>query len=182
MFAAFKERRPWAAALISFVFTPFIGMLYLNRWRFAVAYLIANVRDFGDQSPFFMALTRAQSSNFHYWFAMLAIRIVGTMHGYYIARNRAPAEAMRWYSRWYVAVLLFLILSGFAVVERAFLYRPFHIASGSMEPTLSIGDAVLASKSQYKNSTPRRRGDLVVFLCAPSATRKLRKARHRHPR
>jgi len=67
-----------------------------------------------------------------------------------------------------------------AVVVRTFAYEPFHIPSGSMIPTLLIGDYLFVSKFSYGyskysfpffnpnfdgrfwNSTPER-GDVVVF-------------------
>lgn len=67
-----------------------------------------------------------------------------------------------------------------AIVIRTFLLQPFNIPSGSMEPTLRIGDYLLVSKysygySQYSfpvplplisgriHSVEPRRGDIVVF-------------------
>jgi signal peptidase I len=162
MFAAFKERRPWAAALISFVFTPFIGMFYLNRWRTAVGYLAVTIAIFAV-APVIFGLTAMKSSDFHYWLVILPIRTVGAFHSYHIARNRSSDEIMRWYSRWYVAVLIVLILSGSAFALRTFFYQPFDATSGSMNPTLNIGDAFLASKSAYNAAAPQR-GQVVVFF------------------
>lgn len=54
-----------------------------------------------------------------------------------------------------IAVLL-------AAVIRLFILEPFYIPSGSMEPTLMIGDRIIVSKVTYlvKDPTP---GDVVVF-------------------
>lgn len=54
-----------------------------------------------------------------------------------------------------VAVLL-------AAVIRLFILAPFYIPSGSMEPTLQIGDRIIVSKLAYRFGEPRR-GDIVVF-------------------
>jgi signal peptidase I len=67
-----------------------------------------------------------------------------------------------------------------ALVIRSFLFQPFNIPSGSMEPTLLVGDYLFASKFSYgfsRNSlpfspplfsgrilaTPPNRGDIVIF-------------------
>src|SRR5215207_8552614 len=66
-----------------------------------------------------------------------------------------------------------------ALVFRTFLYHPFNIPSGSMEPTLLIGDYLFVSKFSYgysRYSSPvdlsfrgriwegePKRGDIVVF-------------------
>lgn len=54
-----------------------------------------------------------------------------------------------------VAILL-------AVVIRLFILAPFYIPSGSMEPTLRIGDRIIVSKISYLFKEPQR-GDVVVF-------------------
>lgn len=54
-----------------------------------------------------------------------------------------------------VAVLL-------AVVIRLFIIQPFYIPSGSMQPTLQVGDRIIVSKFTYRFWPPQR-GDVVVF-------------------
>jgi signal peptidase I len=55
-------------------------------------------------------------------------------------------------------VVAFLI----AVVIKTFLVQAFYIPSGSMIPTLHIGDRVLVEKISYRLHSPRR-DDVVVF-------------------
>jgi signal peptidase I len=67
-----------------------------------------------------------------------------------------------------------------ALVIRSFLYEPFNIPSGSMKPTLEIGDYLFVSKPAYGysrhsfpfgivpiegriNATKPKRGDIIVF-------------------
>ena len=67
-----------------------------------------------------------------------------------------------------------------ALIFRSFFYQPFHIPSGSMKPTLEIGDYLIVSKFSYgysNNSFPLspnlfkgrilfsepKRGDIIVF-------------------
>lgn len=56
-----------------------------------------------------------------------------------------------------VAVALLLTL-----VVRTFAVQAFYIPSGSMEPTLAVGDRVLVSKLAYRFGDVRR-GDVIVF-------------------
>lgn len=49
-----------------------------------------------------------------------------------------------------------------AVVIRFFLFQPFYIPSGSMEPTLKPGDRIIVNKLIYRYSQPKR-GDIIVF-------------------
>ncbi|MFF3291138.1 signal peptidase I [Streptomyces sp. NPDC003023] len=56
-----------------------------------------------------------------------------------------------------VACTLFVLLLSHFVVQ------PFQIPSGSMEPTLQVGDRVLVNKLAYGSGAEPRRGDLIVF-------------------
>lgn len=57
-----------------------------------------------------------------------------------------------------LVVLAFVI----AVVIKTFLIQAFFIPSGSMLPTLRVGDRVLVEKLSYRVTDPAR-GDVVVF-------------------
>ena len=77
------------------------------------------------------------------------------------------------YSRSFFPVLLVVFLL------RSFLYEPFRIPSGSLEPTLQMGDFILVNKYDYgfklpvlhtaltKGSKPER-GDIIVFRWPPN--------------
>ena len=64
----------------------------------------------------------------------------------------------------YLAELPILILLAFviAIVIKTFLLQAFYIPSGSMIPTLHVGDRVLVEKVTYHLHGPAR-GDVVVF-------------------
>lgn len=68
------------------------------------------------------------------------------------AQRRGPGEV----------VLLVLLAVGLALVIQTFLIQAFFIPSGSMAPTLEIGDRVLVEKVTYRFRDPRR-GEIVVF-------------------
>jgi signal peptidase I len=83
--------------------------------------------------------------------------------------------------RWTRAIIEGLALVVVVTVAKSAIAEPYYVPSGSMEPTLQIGDALLATKYPYGYSsaslpifvtlpdTPRvlgalpRRGDVVVF-------------------
>ncbi|MGJ8513363.1 signal peptidase I [Carnimonas bestiolae] len=82
-----------------------------------------------------------------------------------------PAKKQPWYvdySRSFFPVLLFVL------VVRSFVVEPFQIPSGSMEPTLDVGDFITVNKFSYGLRLPvvdtkiiptgePQRGDVVVF-------------------
>ena len=81
---------------------------------------------------------------------------------------------------WRETVKTIVYALAIALVIRTFLYQPFNIPSGSMKPTLLVGDYLFASKFAYGYSryslpfglvpfqgrlfgAPPKRGDVVIF-------------------
>ena len=65
-------------------------------------------------------------------------------------------------SFWIEAPILILLAFIMALAIKALAFAPFYIPSGSMLPTLQIGDRILVNKLSYKIHDPGR-GDIVVF-------------------
>ena len=84
----------------------------------------------------------------------------------------APAEAAstpsrrrrRWLIEWAVIIVLAVVV---AVLVRAFVFQTFYIPSGSMEPTLQVGDRIVVNKLAYAFHGVHR-GDIVVFRTPPN--------------
>jgi signal peptidase I len=89
--------------------------------------------------------------------------------------KRTPADNVvpvgRWAWEWTKSILIVFAL---VVVFRAFLVEAFRIPTGSMEPTLLVGDFLLVNKAIYGIQIPftslrtppitePRRGDIIVF-------------------
>ncbi|MEJ8837066.1 signal peptidase I [Ramlibacter sp. AN1133] len=92
------------------------------------------------------------------------------------AKHRILAQP--WWLDW-TAGLFPVILAVF--VLRSFLFEPFKIPSGSMIPTLLVGDLILVNKFTYglrlpvvntklTAGTPPKRGDVMVFRYPPKPT------------
>lgn len=92
-----------------------------------------------------------------------------------IEAARANLLAQPWWLDW-TAGLFPVILAVFLL--RSFLFEPFKIPSGSMIPTLMIGDLILVNKYHYglrlpvvhtklTEGTPPQRGDVMVFRYPP---------------
>ena len=75
--------------------------------------------------------------------------------------RRSPGRAI---IEWGVVIVLALLA---AFVIRTFVFQTFFIPSGSMEPTLQIGDRIIVSKLSYHLHDPHR-GDIVVFHAPPA--------------
>jgi signal peptidase I len=71
-------------------------------------------------------------------------------------------------SRWWrEAGLVLLVAFAVAIALRTFVVQTFYIPSGSMEPTLQIGDRILVNKISYHLHGVNR-GDIVVFARPPA--------------
>ena len=67
---------------------------------------------------------------------------------------------------WTLAALAALVL---AWAARVFFFQAFYVPSGSMEPTLKIGDRILVDKLLF-NPAALKTGDIVVFVRPPDVT------------
>jgi signal peptidase I len=92
-----------------------------------------------------------------------------------VAQARQSLLMQPWWLDW-TAGLFPVILAVF--VLRSFLFEPFKIPSGSMIPTLLVGDLILVNKFAYgvrlpvintkiTEGTPPQRGDVMVFRYPP---------------
>ncbi len=77
--------------------------------------------------------------------------------------RRRERPASRAVIEWAV-ILIIAVLAAFLI--RAFVFQTFFIPSGSMEPTLNIGDRIVVSKLSYDLHSVDR-GNIVVFARPP---------------
>ena len=83
-----------------------------------------------------------------------------------------------WWLDWTAGLFPVIVV---VFILRSFLFEPFKIPSGSMIPTLHIGDLILVNKFHYgvrlpvaniklTEGTPVQRGDVMVFRYPPKPT------------
>lgn len=80
------------------------------------------------------------------------------------AVNRRLGRVPRWLVEWAVIVVCVVALT---FVLRAFVVQTYEIPSGSMIPTLQIGDRILVNKLSYDFHGVHR-GDVIVFKTPPA--------------
>jgi signal peptidase I len=80
------------------------------------------------------------------------------------ATSPADHTPTRWITEAVIVVVVAVLV---AVLLRAFVVQTFFIPSGSMEPTLQIGDRILVNKLSYHLHSVQR-GDIVVFSRPPT--------------
>lgn len=156
--------RKWLAALLGFFFQ-WLGLLYVGRWRLALAYLLL---------WFVVTLIEMHFGLPGYFF--VALSLLCSVHAYRIAVKAPPVAVRPWYGRWCgiigVGAGPFLMV----LLLRAFLIEPFRTPSAAMAPTYQIGTIFLVKKGGYGHfgtfgvflthrppSAPVRRGTVLVF-------------------
>jgi len=80
------------------------------------------------------------------------------------APTKRPRRRRRSVIEWLIVVVVAVLVS---LLIRTYVFQTFYIPSGSMEPTLLIGDRIVVSKLSVELGTVHR-GDIVVFK-APAA-------------
>lgn len=80
------------------------------------------------------------------------------------ARKEPVSPVIRFFREWGIVLAAALTV---AVVVRVFIFTPFYIPSGSMEPTLQIHDKILVNKLSYRLHDVHR-GDVIVFDAPPN--------------
>jgi signal peptidase I len=82
------------------------------------------------------------------------------------AGPRPQRSSRRGLIEWVVIIVVALLA---AVLIKTFLVQAYYIPSGSMEPTIMIGDRVLVDKVSYDLHGVHR-GDIIVFSTPPDDT------------
>ena len=72
----------------------------------------------------------------------------------------------QWWQKWSESITILVVALGLAFFLRTFVAEPRYIPSGSMLPTLEIGDRLIVEKLSYYTHPPQR-GDIIVFAPPP---------------
>ena len=109
------------------------------------------------------------------FYAVIISGVISLVDIFSLAKKRKRAHAKKMpviidYARSFFPVLLLVFLL------RSFLFEPFRIPSGSLKPTLDVGDLILVNKFSYGIRLPvihkkifsidqPKHGDIMVFRC-----------------
>lgn len=159
-----KTRRPWLAALLSFLGGP-LGQIYAGRLRRSlVLWIIGAFR-----LPIFaftaISLSVGLVGLALILFCFLGFQIFLAVDAYLIAKHNRDVP-LKPYQKWWVYVLAYI---AFAVANnrvaqpvRFFIAEAFDIPTRTMSPTILPGDRILVAKL-WCEPTRLRRNDIVVF-------------------
>lgn len=154
-----KRRKPWLAALLSFVTTG-LGQVYNGQWQKGLLYFLG-------ESVLGLLLLLGMGAFKTFVMGVGALLIVNVMVAgeAYVSARRLQGYTLQPCNRGWVYALVFLVNmvvgTGVEFVASGHLYETFKVPSGSMIPTLQVGDRFMASL--LDDTTPLDRGQIVVF-------------------
>jgi signal peptidase I len=161
-----KKRIPVIAAALSLV-APGLGQLYNGQILkgiifFVAILLILTILLLAGIQGQFLGLAAILIFTFGLWLFVIVEA--------FFAAKRKQEVVLKGYNKWPIYLLIILLMNGGLFVPRdvaanfasdAFGFRAYKIPAGSMEPTLLIGDYLVADSKYFKNNEPQRR-DLVI--------------------
>lgn len=155
-----KRRKPWLAAILSFVTTG-LGQFYNGQWKKGLVLFVVETAlglgvVIGLASFPAMAVGVAVLLGFNVFVAVEA----------YLCAKRTDEYVLRPSNRWWVYALLitanFIAGGALDYTAKGYFYQSFKVPSKSMLQTLQVGDHFMAEI--LSKTSVIQRGDIVVFL------------------
>ncbi len=156
-----KKRKRILAFLFSLV-TPGLGQIYNGQLKKGISYLIG----------FLLAYILFSFLLFNFYGMIFYIIIMLGLFGFILidafrGANELEAVPLKPYNKWYIYLIIFLLSSMvirplLAWTIRNNIARAYKIPSSTMEPTLLVGDHLIADMRIYKSEKPKR-GDVIIF-------------------
>lgn len=163
-----NKRRIWIAIMFSLIM-PGLGQVYCGKLARGLVFTFLNILPI----PIIMGLFLFSNSLMLMQITLALILAGGIIQLTAIIDSTCLANRMRVnyqlkdYNRWYVYLLLVLIVSGGTIGSGLYLrdqgLEAFRVPSASCYPAIVPNDRILTNKTAYKNSDPKK-GDTVVFI------------------
>ena len=159
-----KNRKPILAAILSFI-TPGLGQLYNGQWKKGLVFYFL---------IFLISVLLALTGLQYQFYGLLALIICGISAQLLVSADAFSAArkikeiTLNPYNKWYYYVLILLLSNGIDyvtgdIIKKELLgIKAYTIPSGSMIPSLLIGDRMIIDLNHYKKADPKK-GDIIVF-------------------
>jgi len=159
------RRRPWLAVILS-VCVSGLGQAYSG---FLARGLVLHLAWQGVGFILLFALVRLQPLRPNLFLALFSYLLVWlfiNVDAFRCAKRNSRGYELKWYNRWYFYFLFLLVVPlanrSLARTIRSNYIEAFKLPTGSMMPTVLIGDYIIVDKRAYRDGFPKR-GDLVIF-------------------
>lgn len=166
-----NDRKWWLAGMLSFL-VPGLGQVYNGQLTKGLLFYFLISTWGGLIFSFTYYILKSSITQFSIGFLFLSALIylaaflLIIFESIRAAGKTGEDHAVKPYNRWYVYLLVILIVSGvsesYSLAYRDNLLRAYKIPSRSMQPTLDVGDHIICNELCYRYNTPER-GDLIIF-------------------
>lgn len=160
-----RPRKPWLAFVLTFFFTS-TGFQYVGRMALGVGMVIGVLVLLAALGH--SGLVQSVGGTWLMYATVVAWYLVLLGLPPYFARRASRKYQLKWYNRWYWYVLLniLVVVPTTALLmnkERYLGYATYRVPSGSMLPTIGVGDYVMAdTRASIVDAV--RPGDVVTFM------------------
>jgi len=160
-----KKRSPILAPLLSIV-SPGLGQMYNGQLGKGIIYYL-----FGYLLFFLISLIGLQFKFYGLMliFALIICVLLLIMGDALIVALKKKEIVLRPYNRWYFYILFATLAFGISEISDVFIkvdpfggIKAYSIPTGTMIPTLMIGDRIIINLDYYKTNEVKR-GDIIVF-------------------
>ena len=165
-----KPRRPWLAALLT-ILEIGLGHIYAGNFKRGLSlFFIGQLLSLAFIASL-LVITPGAISMVIRILVIIAFTIYCILDAVLIARRKKEDYKPAKYNRWFVYVGYLLITVLFVQTYITYIVvpywiQPFKMPTGSMEPTLLVGDHALINKHIYRSAEPHR-GEIIVFGYPP---------------
>lgn len=172
--SAVERKRWWLAGIFSFV-VPGLGQIYNSEAiKGMVFYLLIVILNFifftylGHHLEDPGLMTRHLVLSLLFVFCiMLLFYLLSIVDAIRSAVKSRPGRRLKFYNRWsvYVSILVVFCSLNFLTPGESGLFgatKAYKVPSGSMLPTIEIGDHVICNRMYYRSHNPQRE-DIIIF-------------------
>ncbi|MHC4557784.1 MAG: signal peptidase I [Planctomycetota bacterium] len=162
-----NRRRIWLAIMFSLIM-PGLGQVYCGKLARGLVFTFLNILPIPIITGLFLFSNSLMLMQITIALILAGgmIQLTAIIDSACLANRMRADYQLKDYNRWYVYLLLVLIVSGGTIGSGLYLrnqgLEAFRVPAASGYPTIVPDDRILANKLAYKNNDPER-GDLVVF-------------------
>ena len=162
-----NKRRIWVAIMFSLIM-PGLGQVYCGKLARGLVFTFLNILPIPTITGLFLFSNSLMLMQITIALILAGgiIQLIAIIDSTCLANRMRADYQLKDYNRWYVYLLLVLIVSGGTIGSSLYLrdqgLEAFRVPAASCYPTIVPGDRFLENKLAYNNSDPKR-GDLVVF-------------------
>ncbi len=165
------KRRWWLAGLLSYIL-PGLGQVYNGQPLKGLFFSFIFTLWGGIVFTLTFYAVKQEMTGFKIALLFLALLVSFAAHLYVIiesirtARKKDLEYLPKIYNRWYIYLIVIVITltidHSVAIAVKENVIKPYQIASGSMEPSLHVGDFILSNQTYFSTHNPER-GDIILF-------------------